>query len=83
MCALYLLENSDLYKNENIEHNTDWLSSISDDSSSLVKEVESLIQYQTIFVMMTMKQMLSQRQTFQKLQLVQMTLLSQNLILEK
>ena len=36
----YLLENSDLYKNEKIQLNTDWLSSISDDSSSLVKEVE-------------------------------------------
>ena len=36
----YLLQNSDLYKNENIQLNTDWLSSISDYSSSLVKKVE-------------------------------------------
>ena len=36
----YLLENSDIYRNENIQLNTDWLNSISDESSSLVKEVE-------------------------------------------
>ena len=36
----YLLGNSDIYKNENIKLNTDWLNSISDESSSLVKEVE-------------------------------------------
>ena len=35
----YLLENSDIYKNENIKLNTSWLNSISDESSSLVKEV--------------------------------------------
>ena len=36
----YLLQNSNLYKNENIQLNTDWLNSISDDSGSLIKEVE-------------------------------------------
>ena len=36
----YLLQNSNLYKNENIQQNTDWLNSISDDSGSLLKEVE-------------------------------------------
>ena len=36
----YLLENSDIFKNENIQLNTHWLNSISDSSSSLVKEVE-------------------------------------------
>ena len=36
----YLLDNSDIYKNENIQLNTDWLNSISDESSSLVKGVE-------------------------------------------
>ena len=36
----YLLQNSNLYKNENIQLNTDWLNSISGDSGSLIKEVE-------------------------------------------
>ena len=36
----YLLQNSNIYKNENIQLNTDWLNSISDDSGSLIKEVE-------------------------------------------
>ena len=36
----YLLQSSNLYKNENIQLNTDWLNSISDDSGSLIKEVE-------------------------------------------
>ena len=36
----YLLENSDIYKNGNVKLNTDWLNSTSDESSSLVKEVE-------------------------------------------
>ena len=36
----YLLQNSNLHKNENIQLNTDWLNSISDDSGSLIKEVE-------------------------------------------
>ena len=36
----YLLQNSNIYKNENIQLNTDWLNSISDGSSSLIKEVE-------------------------------------------
>ena len=36
----YLLQNSDIYKNENIQLNTDWLNSISDGSGSLIKEVE-------------------------------------------
>ena len=36
----YLLQNSNLYKNENIHLSTDWLNSISDDSGSLIKEVE-------------------------------------------
>ena len=35
-----MLQNSNLYKNENIQLNTDWLKSISDDSGSLIKEVE-------------------------------------------
>ena len=35
-----MLQNSNLYKNENIQLNTDWLNSISDDSGSLIKEVE-------------------------------------------
>ena len=35
-----MLQNSDIYKNENIQLNTDWLNSISDCSSSLIKEVE-------------------------------------------
>ena len=38
--AHYLLENSNIYKNENIQLNTNWLNDISNDSSSLVKEVE-------------------------------------------
>ena len=37
-----MLQNSDIYKNENIQLNTDWLNSISDCSSSLIKEVEVL-----------------------------------------
>ena len=37
--AHYLLQNSNIYKNENIQLNTDWLS-ISDGSGSLIKEVE-------------------------------------------
>ena len=37
--ARYLLENSNIYKNENIKLNTDWLNSMSHDSSSFVKEV--------------------------------------------
>ena len=36
----YLLQNSNMYKNENIQLNTDWLSSILDGSGSLKKEVE-------------------------------------------
>ena len=36
----YLLGNSNVYKNENIKLNTDWLNTISHDSSSFVKEVE-------------------------------------------
>ena len=36
----YLLQNSNLYKNENIQLKTDWLNSISDYSGSLIKEVE-------------------------------------------
>ena len=35
-----MLQNSNLYKNENIQLNTDWLNSISDGSGSLIKEVE-------------------------------------------
>ena len=35
-----MLQNSNIYKNENIQLNTDWLNSISDESGSLVKEVE-------------------------------------------
>ena len=35
-----MLENSEIYKNENIQLNTDCLNSISDSSSSLIKEVE-------------------------------------------
>ena len=35
-----MLQNSNIYKNENIQLNTDWLNSISDDSGSLIKEVE-------------------------------------------
>ena len=38
--AHYLLENSNIYKNENIKLHTDWLNSMSEDSSSFVKEVE-------------------------------------------
>ena len=38
--ACYLLENSNVYKNENIQLNTDWLNNIFNDSSLLVKEVE-------------------------------------------
>ena len=38
--AHYLLQNSHIYKNENIQLNTDWLKSISDGSGSLIKEVE-------------------------------------------
>ena len=38
--AQYLLQNSDIYKKENIQLNTDWLNSISECSESLVKEVE-------------------------------------------
>ena len=35
-----MLQNSNIYKNENIQLNTDWLNSISDESGSLIKEVE-------------------------------------------
>ena len=35
-----MLQNSHIYKNENIQLNTDWLNSISDGSDSLIKEVE-------------------------------------------
>ena len=35
-----MLQNSDIYKNENIQLNTDWLNSISDGSGSLIKEAE-------------------------------------------
>ena len=35
-----MLQNSDIYKNENIQLNTDWLNRILDGSSSLIKEVE-------------------------------------------
>ena len=35
----YLLQNSNIYKNENIQLNTDWLNGISDGSGSLIKEV--------------------------------------------
>ena len=35
-----MLQNNDIYKNENIKLNTDWLNSISDSSSSLITEVE-------------------------------------------
>ena len=35
-----MLQNSDIYKNENIQLNTDLLNSISDGSGSLIKEVE-------------------------------------------
>ena len=38
--ARYLLENSNIYKNENIKLNTDWLNTMSHDGSSFVKEVE-------------------------------------------
>ena len=38
MC--HLLQNSNIYKNENIQLNTDWLNSILDGSGSLIKEVE-------------------------------------------
>ena len=36
----YLFQNSNIYKNENIQLNTDWLNSISDGSGSLIKEDE-------------------------------------------
>ena len=36
----YLLQNSNKYKNENIQLNTDWLNRISDGSGSLIREVE-------------------------------------------
>ena len=35
-----MLQNSNIYKNENIHLNTDWLNSLSDGSGSLIKEVE-------------------------------------------
>ena len=35
-----MLHNSNIYKNEDIQLNTDWLNSVSDDSGSLIKEVE-------------------------------------------
>ena len=35
-----MLQNSHIYKNENIQLNTDWLNSISDGSGSLIKECE-------------------------------------------
>ena len=35
-----MLQNSNIYKNENIQLNTDWLNSISGGSGSLIKEVE-------------------------------------------
>ena len=35
-----MLQNGDIYKNENIQLNTDWLNSVSDCGGSLIKEVE-------------------------------------------
>ena len=46
--ARYLLENSNIYKNENIKLNTDWLNTMSHDSSSFVKRLKSLIKFQNI-----------------------------------
>ena len=65
--AHYLLQNSNIYKNENIQLNTDWLNSILDGSGSLIKELKYLIQYQNICPMMMMKPILLQSQIVQKL----------------